>query len=225
MNTQRWLQSLVVSRPDLYRAIYDWNVYPHRWALPEWMADAMLPTAVVGLLESSSRGRQRLGLHFSRALGLQETWWDFQDPRRRLALLSSAALARLARYAGAALLAGRLARIVAKEERRNLTARIGEDAYAFGMRHNRVQTVSGVASSETGNLAEDVEQSGWKVVFGCLAAEPEAIRARLRLKIPASIPFRASGSELGGDAVSDAWRLVQPVTREALTAEEKRCLA
>ncbi len=72
MSTHAWFRSLVTGRPDLYRTIYDWNVYPHRWLLPAWMDGGGLPEPVVKLLESSPAGRERLGRHYRRALGLEE---------------------------------------------------------------------------------------------------------------------------------------------------------
>ena len=223
MNTSRWLQSLVVGRPDLYRAIYDWNAYPHRWALPVWLAEAALPPAVVSLLEGSSRGRERLRRHFTRALGLEQTWWDFQEPRARVALLGAEALLRLARYAGAALHASRLARVIAKEERRALTQRIGEDAYAFGMRSARAANVSVLKVAAHGNLPEDVDRSGWEVVAACLKPEPVAVHARLRLKVAPEINL-PTGEAVALDS-APAWELMQAVSKEALRPEEARCLA
>lgn len=226
MNVNRWLQSLVRDRPDLYRAIYDWNAYPHRWILPAWLNDAAVPTAVITQLEKTSAGRERLGRHFRQVYRLEEMIWDFQEPRRRIALLSGPTLARLARFAGAAIHAGRLARVVTKDERRATTERIGEDAYTFALRHGWRLTASdgtGGANDAMGSLVEAVEQSGWRVVATCVQGEAETIRRRLRLKAPPSQPvFQDTAAQ---PPVKDAWNFLQPIAREALTPEELRCFA
>lgn len=223
MNTARWIQSLVVTRPDLYRAVYDWNVYPHRWVLPSWLPEgsALPPTAMV-LLESTARGRERLGKYFREALGLREMCWDFQDSRRRLALLSASGLERVARFAGAVLHAGRLARVVAREERRTLMGRIGNDAYEFGLRRGRYFGPSGVDAPASGALADDVENDGWAILGACLGGEAASVQARFRLKVPPAIAL--ANEDAAADGVERAWRFVEPVAREALTQEEVACL-
>ena len=135
MSTTRWFRSLVRRNPDLYRAIHDWNLYPHRGALPVRLIDAAVPEGVLTLLEKSAAGRARLGRHFRGALNLPTMCWDFQPANLRLALLPAATLARLAMFAGAARLWVRLARVVSRSEQRSLTEAVGSDAYAFALRH------------------------------------------------------------------------------------------
>jgi hypothetical protein len=200
VSTSAWFRSLVTGRPDLYRAIYDWNVYPHRWLLPVWMDGGGLPEPVVKVLESSPAGRERLGRHYRRTLGLEDMVWDFQAEPRRLALLGPPTLERLARFAGAAVEAHRLARFIAKEDRRVLTERIGEDAYGFALRRGRLLTSSGTNGADSvltaAALAAEVLRSGWNTLSACLGREPEALRRRLRLKAPRVGPlcFRTSGT-------------------------------
>ena len=49
MNSPRWFRTLVAGNPDLYRAIYDWNAYPHRWAPPARLDATDLPESFVVL--------------------------------------------------------------------------------------------------------------------------------------------------------------------------------
>jgi hypothetical protein len=225
MSTTRWIASLVRDQPDLYRTIYDWNAYPHRWALSGWLENSAVPAPVIALLESSARGRERLSRHFRTALGLDEMLWDFQPPHRRLALLSTATLERLARFAGAALQAARLARVVAKEQRREITARIGEDAYRFALRRGRVLAglnALDALTSRNGDLASDIETSGWRALATCVADDPPALRQRLQLKFPAKLVWP---DPAGANCSAAAWSLLQPIAQEALSAEELRCFA
>lgn len=226
MSTARWMQSLVKTRPDLYRAIYDWNAYPHRWALPAWLDVISVPAPVVALLEKTTRGRQRLSQSFRRALRLHEELWDFQSPRRRLALLPPATLERLARFAGATVLAPAIARIITRDERRSLTDRIGEDAYLFALRRGRLLTPTPELSAflqRDGDLHASVEHAGWRLLAACVEDESPALRLRFRLKTPRAVTLPA-----GGEAAPHrdaAWALVEPIVRETLSREELRCFA
>lgn len=228
MSTHAWFRSLVTGRPDLYRTIYDWNVYPHRWLLPAWMDGGGLPEPVVKLLESSPAGRERLGRHYRRALGLEEMVWDFQPEARRLALLGAPTLDRLARFAGAAVEAHRLARVIAKEDRRALTERIGDDAYGFALRRGRLLTSSGVSGTDAAltaaALGAEVLRAGWATLSACLGREPEALRRRLRLKAPREQAL-FSAEPPTPEAAAEAWRLLKPITSDVLTQEEARCFA
>jgi hypothetical protein len=225
VTTTRWMQSLVKTRPDLFRAIYDWNVYPHRWALPAWLEPIAVAAPIVALLERSSRGRQRLSRYFRHALGLHESTWDFQSPPQRLVLLSAASLQQLAHSCGATVNAGRLARIIAKDDRRTVIARVGEDAFLFALRRGR--TFPGVRELESTVAIEDslpdaIERIGWRLLLASVNNESPALRLRFQLKIP-----RHVASLVAADTTPPAdasWKLVAAVAQEILTPEEKRCL-
>ncbi|WP_414663710.1 SctK family type III secretion system sorting platform protein [Horticoccus sp. 23ND18S-11] len=227
MNPTPWLPSLLKDRPDLFRAIYDWNVYPHRWALPAWLEAVMLPAPVIALLEQSARGRERLSRHFRTALGLTDTSWEFAAPRRRLALLSAASLQQLASFSGAALHATRIAHAVTRDQRRALTTQIGEAAYDFALRqgrHHRGSSSWPWPETPTTDLGASVQHTGWKIVCDCVADEAPPLRRRFRLKVPREITFSDPAATAPEVAVV-AWNFLQPITREALTREEQSCLA
>lgn len=212
----------------MYRAIYDWNVYPHRWALPAWLETASTPAPVITLLEQSARGRDRLSRHFRGALGLVDTCWDFSLPRRRIALLGAASLERLAFFSGAALLATRIAHAVTRDQRRALTGLIGEPAYEFALRHGRHHRAPPPPPPRENNgtdLGASVQQSGWKLVCDCVADEAPPVRQRFRLKVPPAIRFPDTSVDARGLHPDAAWDYLQPIAREALSREELSCLA
>jgi hypothetical protein len=228
VNATPWFPALVSRHPDLFRAIYDWNAYPHRWALPAWLESIAVPTPVVALLEQTARGRERLGRHFRQALGLDAMLWDFVEPRRRLALLTAPTLSRLARFAGAALHAAPLARVVTKADRRRVADHIGEDAYAFALRRGLARTLPELSAMITsdGDPLPHIETAGWHAVFASLSGEPAAVTARVRLKMPpaiAALPAFATPTE--APSATASWAFIQPILREAATPAELRCFA
>ena len=222
MSLVAWIQSLVRERPDLYRTIYDWNCYPHRWVAADRLPAPAAPTPVISLLEQTPAGRARLSRHFRQQLALMEDFWDFRDARRRLALLSPTSLRQLARTVGAAMHAPRLARIIAKEQRRVVTERLGAAAYGFALRHGlaHAESTSPIAAPFDAWL-EQVEQDGWISVRSVLQHEPTPVTQRLRLKFPANLPCEATALQ----PADTAWSRLQPALAASLTPEELQCLA
>jgi hypothetical protein len=228
MTAAVWIKGLVVARPDLYRAIYDWNLYPHRW-IPADRLGSVFPAPILAALETSVEGRARLGAHFRQVHRLEETLWDLITPRRRLALLGSAALDRLARFAGAVSLAPRLARVIEREQRRELTARIGEEAYGYALR--RASSLPGPGPLDPDAalgtpLPSAVLPCGWNILWDCVALEPEALRRRFLLKVPTGAGIRSPDGAAPTEPTRDrAWELVSTLAGELLSQEERQCFA
>lgn len=225
MSTQPWLRALIKSNPGLYRSIYDWNLYPHRWALPERLDPNRLPQSVIDVLEKSPRGRNRLSWHHRANLNLDQTFWDFEIPRLRIALLPAASLARLAYFAGAAWNAPTLARIVSKKAYLDLATVIGADTYAYALRRGRsLMTAAGLlVPALRENPAATVTHSGWNMLATAIAGEAPAVVDRLRLKIPVAVSLGSDEkSEL---SPSQAWTFLQPIIAEQLPIEDNRCFA
>lgn len=223
MSTSVWFGSLLKGNPELYRQIYDWNLYPHRWVRPEWLATVPgAEPALVPLLERTERGRERLGRHVRAALGLTDTFWDFEQRPRRLALLPAATLEHLARFAGAAWHWSSLTRMVSQRDHRAVTARIGADARAFALRRGRTLLGPAGLPVPAAPVIPDSDQlttAGWTLIASCLGAEPAPVLARARLKFPRALA--------AGEAVpaAQAWGLLQPIIHETLPASDRPCFA
>jgi hypothetical protein len=223
MSAPVWLGRLLRGNPELYRQIYDWNLYPHRWARPEWLATAPgLEPGVIQALERTERGRARLSRHGRAALGLTDTFWDFEPRPRRLALLPATTLERLARFAGAVWHWQGLSRMVSQRDHRAVTDRIGTDAHAFALRRGRALLGPAGLPVRTGPVKTDSDQlttAGWILIASFLGAEPDPVLARARLKFPRELP--------PGEAAPapQAWALLQPILQETLPASDRPCFA
>ena len=221
MTLARWYHSLVRTRPDLYRAIYDFNAYPHRWVHTSWLDTPAIPE-----LERHATTRNRLSTHYRRHFGLAENHWDFTTPSTRIALLPVGSLQKLACTVGATHQAHRLARIIAREARRDIITAIGEAAFGFALRRGRqltsTDTTAGSGSTPA-SLTDDILSTGWHTLTTVLSAEPSAVQQRFRLKLPRSLALPPAESASTAAAVS--WKLVQPIAQETLSPEELRCLA
>ncbi|MEY4941404.1 MAG: hypothetical protein RIQ93_3139, partial [Verrucomicrobiota bacterium] len=222
---QPWVSALIQSNPGLYRLIYDWNLYPHRWALPERLNPNRLPESLVAVLEKSPRGRNRLSSHHRANLNLDQTFWDFELPRRRIALLPAASLARLASFAGAAWNAPTLARIVSQKAYLELASIIGADAYAYALHRGRslVAAAGLLLPAVRESPAATVTHSGWNMLATVLDGEDPALINRFRLKTPVAVSLGPVGrSEL---SPFQAWTFLQPIMAEQLPLEDNRCFA
>jgi hypothetical protein len=216
-----WLVSLVRENPELYRLIYDWNMYPHRWAHPAWLESVPLAEPTLRLLESSPAGRLRLSRFYLKALGLTSQCWDLAEPNRRLALLPAPSLARLAAVTGATLYWSHLARIVSKPRRTALAQVIGTDAYTFALRHGRALTARSAPPDpeNPGDPGPEILLAGWRTVHSGLGEDP-AVQQRFRLKAPPDVPLTPSRL-----SPADAWTLLRTLTAEILSPLDRRCLS
>lgn len=109
---------------------------------------------------------------------------DSGRPELPLALLPADRLARLVRYAGAALCAPRLRRAIAGNEVRQLVADFGADVLDFA-RQSVPQPYHLEQSGSDTPLATDVlDQLGRATLMGAMAAGGPALTLRLELKLP-----------------------------------------
>lgn len=113
--------------------------------------------------ESSLENESGIGEGNATASG----FWDFSEPSRRLALLSSDALSRLGRSVAAAVLGHQIATVVEKRSRMALQAAMGEDLYRFAVLRGRFMA---------GSLADDARR--WRA--------DEALEARFAA-LPATL--------------------------------------
>lgn len=223
MSAPVWLGRLLRGNPELYRQIYDWNLYPHRWARPEWLATTQGgDPAIIQLLERTERGRERLGRHVRAVLGLTDTFWDFEPLPRRLALLPATSLERLAKFAGAVWHWQSLTRMVSQRDHRAVTARIGSEAHAFALRRGRALSGPAALPVPTGPVKPDSDQiptAGWTLIASCLGAEPVPVLTRARFKFPRELTV--------GEAApaTHAWALLQPILQETLPDSDRTCFA
>lgn len=223
MSAPVWLGRLLRGNPELYRQIYDWNLYPHRWARPEWLATTPgVDPAIIQLLERTERGRERLGRHVRAVLGLTDTFWDFEPLPRRLALLPATSLERLAKFAGAVWHWQSLTRMVSQRDHRAVTARVGAEARGFALRRGRALSGPAGLPVPNGPVNPDSDQlpaAGWTLIASCLGAEPAPVLSRARFKFPRELTV--------GEAApaAHAWALLQPILQETLPDSDRPCFA
>lgn len=143
-------------------------------------------------LAQSSRGSRVLSQWISAEHKLTDDgFWLFDEPRRRLALISRETLDQLMRYIGAAMHYRELTALIDRDQVREIRSTIGEGAYRFATR--RASLMIGSLNEEiaktqswkdTGPWPERILAAGADCLSICLAGEPPVLVKRLRLKLP-----------------------------------------
>lgn len=196
---RRTLDIFSLARPLLFDLAAD--IHPGRWP-------ASLPDGARRRLTASGRARNRLsadlGWLFPESPPLREGWWEALAGRPGVwALWNGEALWRVGLRCGASAFRRETARLVLGREVAKLTRAVGGDARRFALRQGalawRRESLPGLP--ETGSLAERILRAAG-LALGCwLAALPEGLSERARLKLPpAADPdlAAAAGWDAGG---------------------------
>ncbi len=222
-----WYAEQSKQNPDLFRAVFDFNRRPQHWLHPE-VLQSLPHASVVTALASSYRGAGHLSAWLGQQLGLDELLdcWDFEEPRRRLFLLSHASLERLARFCGATLHWPRIAAMIGRAEIREIKGSLGDDAYTFALRRGRMLLPENEAAPLTSGapLAAQSLRNGWCLLAAALDGEDEHITRRWRLKLPPADRENLSRPAESGTR-ERAWQRVRQISPHVLTEGEWKCFA
>lgn len=222
-----WYAGQAKQNPDLFRAVFDFNRRPQHWVHPAVLQT--LPHAeVVTSLAGSYHGAGHLAGWLLRQLKLAdiEACWDFEEPRRRLFLLSHATLERLARFCGATLHWPRIAAAIGRAEIAEIKGTLGEDAHSFALRRGRMLVPETETAPPTTGIstAQQCLQTGWQLIATALTGDEDAMRRRWWLKLPpgaaGTLPTTAQP-----ELRERAWQRVRRISPHVLTEGELKCFA
>ena len=137
--SQGFFADALTSRPLLWEAVLRANSRRESWpaALP-YAAEASAvfgeaaPPLLAWLAERPATARRDCEER-------DDTFWDYGEESRRLALLDAETLAALSRVAGVALHAPDIARVLRREDLRVLRSGIGEDMYRYALCRGQYQ--------------------------------------------------------------------------------------
>jgi hypothetical protein len=225
---QSWSASLIRTNPDLFRLIHDFNYRPSHWIHPA-RAAALPHAAVSTALLQRGQALPQLNRWIAGRLSMQmrETaFWDFTDPRQRLALLSHETLAKIALFCGAAWRWSRIAVIIGRSQIVELKKAIGEQAHVFALRRGRlvIDQKSAFESMPDRTLVQEIHELGWITVLTALGGECAGLLDRFVLKLPEDVPqFDFFG--VNARTRDAAWQRVRKVLGEVLSKGEMKCFA
>ncbi len=222
-----WYAQQAKANPDLFRVVFDFNRHPQFWVHPEVME--RLPEAtVVKALAGVTHGTSHLASWMCRTLELDahEPVWDFEEPRRRLNLLAPETLAKIARFAAAALSWPRIASVIGKVQIQEIKGTFGEDAHSFALRRARfiVPESDAVLPESDKSLYDHAMELGWNLLTSAACDEADPIQQRFMLKLPVAIAEKTL-LRVPQDVRERAWNRIRKISTEVLTEGETKCFA
>lgn len=239
-----FLKDLYQKRSPLLEHILRFNFRAGEDVHPDRLLPS-LKTARSFLLPLSVQGRRRFSQLVAASKGFSgEAFFDFREPRRRLALLDGPTLDRLATYTGAAACHPTLTRCVLGPLVRRLQERLGHDVHAFAVGPARIlvgqvpQINSLRLEDPNFDPALEIRNLGLAWMARCLDADPPLLWERLEQKLAPSDGDRFKKAEpvlpnvskqrsprisaISGD---QAWRLVSRVLLREVEPRWVACFA
>ena len=215
MSTAFVQRTLRENRP-LYALMHRFNCQPH--IHPDYYSS--LPQPVTQLLLNSRRGRGRLAHWVMTQREFDAVgFWDFANPRRRLALLQPSELSELIRYVGTAVHANQIARTIDRNSLTQYRETLGEPLYNFAVKRAPLlirKMPEGLATPRESNqqIVQWISATGQSCVNFCLRSEPADLRTRMELALPA-----AEGKELDVEVTEELQESVWNLTKRILLTE------
>ena len=233
-----WLKETIKARPDLFRLVNEFNQHPQNWIHPD-ILDSIPQGSLMRFLSGTLPGRDIACRWINSHLNLGEatTFWDFEDRRRRLALLSWERLNQLAGSIGCTLNADKIVTMIGRNDLADLKNHVGTEAYNFSLRRGSEIAIptalrgfadawnASVQSTDNRKVVgQRSMELGWAVLRGSLAEDPQPLRHRFHLKIPPDYKGSANTEdENQGCCSSSSWEVVERVMERILPKSELRC--
>ncbi len=227
MTTASFIKSSIKREDNLFAQIYAFNQLisqyveeSHLFAFPDllkyWES-----------LKKITRVQKKLSNLLLKYFKLEnKSFYNFEDPRLRIALLDAKTLKNLLLYAGAVLYSERISKIIMKNDLLSLKESIGDDLYFFASK--KASLLIGFApkvdlsKNSEGILKKDLFEAGKECLQMCLAQEDTRLTERLILKFPKEITwnFNSPASE---EQKTKAWNFLYKILVKEVNSEVKQC--
>lgn len=221
-----YIKNLLKTNKDLFKLVYLFNQAPVTYMNKERLS-AEVPLPAVTQLMKDSVAQKKISAFMIKRLGLVESFFNFEDPRLRIALLPGDVLEKLLLFAGAAIRHQEIQKIVLKKRLDELKQSIGEDVYFFATKKATLLTsmipqmphLEGTSMDRQGLI--EVGKQGLEI---CLANEPQALVERLKLKFPAVLSLNFNQT-VSNELKLKCWQFLQRLILKEIASEWKSCFA
>jgi hypothetical protein len=231
------LSETMRNNPQLFARILRFNLPASSAFNPENLTEqaaALLRSGLLGTLEVSPRAAALVrGYLFKNSLPApingEEFFTDFQEERRRLALLTPKELCALTLFFGAGVYAPQIAKTVKRDEVLALRAELGQ-AYNYAILSARFQLgqVRALFKNSDGKLLlpERIAAAGLDALRVCVADWPQRLQDRLRPALPkASVFSWPERIEKKPENVQNIWESLKKILLQELAPECHPCFA
>lgn len=185
------LKKLIKDEDPLSPMIMEFNFQPARYAAPDRVS-GLIEAPLFEKLRRSPRAERRLSAWMLGELGLDgQYWFDFTEEHRRIALMDGRTLIDLVFFAGAAVNARWISRVIDKERSAALRRNLGDRVLGFALKRAPLllgdSEFSDAPPDELTEVKAHVEAAGKRCLEACFAGEPAALTRRLLLKFPTCV--------------------------------------
>ena len=172
---QRFLDEIVCRKPELFKAIVDFNSSRLMQADEQ---PASAPGSLRNALLSDPLIRKALGR--APVSGTADCWWDFSDETCRLLLIENSTLKRAALSFCAAVYAEELALVLDRMQVLELRRLLGEEIFTYALRRGRYQIGSLrpflTSQLPSGTLAERIARLASSILLRLADGWPEQLQ-------------------------------------------------
>lgn len=230
MTTRVFIQQALKRNDDLFKRIYEFNHLVSEYIDPSYLEmkafEVFKPYWEV--LKKNSRQKNRLSAYLVRKMGLEgEYFYDFSEPRLRLALMDRQVLEKLFIYAGGVLFSEKIKQLIAKEKVLALKESIGEAVYFFATKRSGLLTgiIPSIEINDEKSTVLNRDQlyyAGKKCFEVCLANEAEALLERIKLKFPKDLEWNFVSQE-AEEKKTKSWHFLNRLLTKEVEPNLKIC--
>lgn len=207
---------------SIFSLAVEFNLYPVKYIHSSWLQRDQY-YKLVNQLKADSATHSRLSEYLLKRFKLKDQFdFDFEAREKRVALISTDELLKLAFYLGIILNEDVIRGAVKRRERLALEQCIGEDAYRFAVK--KAQFISHSASAagpsllidwnHLGRFRQFLMTSGLQVIAGAYAGTSPAFRKRLTLKMPREYQHKLIDAQGAPLSKADCTRLLVKTHKE-----------
>lgn len=227
MTTASFIKASIKREDNLFSQVYAFNQLISRYIDESHLFEFPYLLKYWESLKKITRIQKKLSNLLLKNFKLEnKSFYNFEDPRLRIALLDAKTLKNLLLYAGAVLYSERINKIILKKDLLSLKESIGEDLYFFAAKKASllIGFVPKIELSKNGVAIqkEDLFEAGKECLQLCLAQEDENLTERLILKFSKEITwnFNLPASE---EQKTKSWNFLYKILVKEVNSEVKQC--
>lgn len=226
MTTSTFIKSAIDRDDNLFAQIYDFNQLISKYIEQSHIVQFPNVANYWEIFKKIGRIQKKLSNLLLKYFKLEnKTFYSFEDPRLRIALLDVKTLNDLLLYAGAVLYSDKINKIILKKDLLSLKESIGEDIYFFATK--KASLLIGFAPkmnlvTEKAIDNKTLFEGGKECLQMCLAQEDQGLTERLILKFPKSVSWNFN-SPVSEEQKTKAWNFLYKILIKEVNPEVKRC--
>lgn len=200
MTPVAFIHELLESNTELFQLICAFNGNPQTKNIPDWF-----PQETTQALLSSPRSRRNLmRISYEKQAPDLPAFYDFRNPRLRLALIEPEILRQLTLWSGAAIQAQTIAKVIDRKTRGEIRTLLGEKGFEWALKRAALfSTLLPPLNLSTGlHPTQAIWQGGQASIQACVSGMPDAFGQRILPKLPKELNW-------------DLTYRVKPETRDA----------